>query len=389
MRRILTLEGEVTYFRTVYVPANKQSSELLLSKYGLKAVVPLDMALGIDRLPFKISPQMMLDIARRAVNASSYEELQQTYALDWHIEISDDQIRRVTNYIGQMVYENDCVRRDIAIQHLQWLNTTPIRSNPVNNHVLYIEMDGAMFNTRKQENNSTWKENKLGLVFSSKDLKTYRTKKGEEIRRIGKREYVSYAGPADTFQEFLYSAAFRNGLEEHGKIVIISDGARWIKNFKDIYCKGLDVVHILDYSHMKENVYKFANAHIRGKNAKGIWAEKLCDLIKNGKTQEAIAMASKYKDRKQPGIPNIYTYLENNKDCINYPEYVAAGYFIGSGAIESGHKSTMQERMKLPGMRWDLTSAQYVLSAKMKYDSGRWESEVVPLLYQKLVACNS
>ena len=110
MRRILTLEGEVTYFRTVYVPANKQSSELLLSKYGLKAVVPLDMALGIDRLPFKISPQMMLDIARRAVNACSYEELQQTYALDWHIEISDDQIRRVTNYIGQMVYENDCAR---------------------------------------------------------------------------------------------------------------------------------------------------------------------------------------------------------------------------------------------------------------------------------------
>lgn len=200
----------MTYFRTVYVPADKRSSELLLNKYGLKAIVPLDMALGIDRLPFKISPQMMLDIARRAVNASSYEELQETYALDWHIDISDDQIRRVTNYIGQMVYENDCVRRDIAMQHLQWLNTTPIRYAPVNNHVLYIEMDGAMFNTRKQENNSTWKENKLGLVFSSKDLKTYRTQKGEEIRRIGKREYVSYAGPADTFQEFLYSAAFRN-----------------------------------------------------------------------------------------------------------------------------------------------------------------------------------
>lgn len=188
MRKILTLEGEVAYFRTVYVPASGRSSELLLSKYGLKAVVPLDMALGIDRLPFKISPQMMLDIARRAINASSYEELQRTYALDWHIDISDDQIRRVTNYIGQMVYEDDCAKRDVAMLHLQWLNTTLIHTSPVNNHVLYIEMDGAMFNTRKQENNSTWKENKLGLVFSSKDLKTYRTRKGEEIRRIGKRE---------------------------------------------------------------------------------------------------------------------------------------------------------------------------------------------------------
>ena len=44
----------------------------------------------------------------------------------------------------------------------------------------------------------------------------------------------------------------------------------------------------------------------------------------------------------------------------------------------------MQERLKLPGMRWDVTTAQYVLSAKMKYDSGLWDSYVVPLVYSKL-----
>ena len=62
------------------------------------------MALGIDKLPFKVSPQMMLDIARRAINASSYEKLQQTYKEDWNIEISDDHIRRVTNSVVQMIY---------------------------------------------------------------------------------------------------------------------------------------------------------------------------------------------------------------------------------------------------------------------------------------------
>ena len=76
---------------------------------------------------------------------------------------------------------------------------------------------------------------------------------------------------------------------------------------------------------------------------------------------------------------SVFSFLPHK---ISYT--LAAGCFIGSGAIESGHKSTMQERMKLPGMRWDLTSAQYVLSAKMKYDSDRWESEVVPLLYRKI-----
>ena len=375
----------MVYGRTVYVPKNKSSADLLLSKYGLKTVVPLDMALGIDNLPFKISPQMMLDIARRAINASSYEELQMTYKQDWDIDISDDQIRNVANYIGKMVYEEDCAKRDIALQHLQWLEMTPFQpAKKPNNDVLYIEMDGAMFNTRKQENNSTWKENKLGLVFSSRNLRSYRNKSGEDVYRIGKREYISYAGSADEFLGFLYSVALQNGLEEHGKIVIISDGARWIKNFKDRYCKGLDVVHILDYAHTKENIYKFANAFIRGKNQKQIWAKKLCDLVKEGKVDEALAMAEPYKDERQPGVPNIYTYLQNNKDCIDYPKYVAAGYFIGSGAIESGNKSTMQERLKLPGMRWDIQSAQYILSAKMKYDSDKWYSNVVPLLYRKL-----
>ncbi len=321
---------------------------------------------------------MMLDITRRAINAHSYEELQQAYRKDRQIDISDDQIRNVTNYIGQIVYEDDCRRRDEALEHLKSGKLSRKRKTSV----LYIEMDGAMFNTRKQENGSTWKENKLGFVFSSKDVVKYKSSKGEEYHKILSREYISYAGDADTFKEHLYATALRNGLETHEKIVVISDGASWNKTFLTDYCQGLDAIQILDYTHLKENIYKFANVFIRGKNAKGIWAEKLKDLVKNGHINEAIKMAEPYKDCRKPGIPNIHTYLVNNRECVDYPTYVANGYFIGSGAIESGNKSTMQERLKLPGMRWDITAAQYVLSVKMKYDSGLWDSYVVPLVYR-------
>ena len=175
--------------------------------------------------------------------------------------------------------------------------------------------------------------------------------------------------------------AYKNGLEENGKIVIISDGARWIKNFKDTYCKGLDVVHILNFSHLKENVYKFANAFSEERTLvrPGLRRSVISSIV--GKLDEAFAMTEPLKDKKQPRIPNIHTYLTNNTDCIDYPSYIAAGYFIGSGAIESGNKSTMQSRLKLPGMSWDITTAQYVLSAKMKYESGKWYSEVVPLIF--------
>ena len=66
----------------------------------------------------------------------------------------------------------------------------------------------------------------------------------------------------------------------------------------------------------------------------------------------------------------IFIYITNNKDNIDYPAYKAKGWFVGSGAIESGNKTVLQNRLKLPGMRWNVSTAQYVLSLKAKLESG-------------------
>ncbi len=365
------------------MPADEESRTRLQEKFGLQAVVPLDMALGIDKLPFKITVQMMLDITRRAINAHSYEELQQAYARDRGIKISDDLIRFVVNELGRIVFEYDKRQRAEAEKHKQLLGTNDHSSDRPGRHggILYIEMDGAMFNTRVKKDGSTWRENKLGAVFNSLDIVYRTTASGKEAHKITKREFISYVGDADTFKAHLYALALRYGLEQADKVVIISDGAKWIKGFRETYCQGLDVVHILDYTHVKENIYKFAKAVIRGKK-KHAWAEEVKTLIKEGRIDEALKKTEPYKDVRKPGIPNIHGYIENNRDCMDYPQYVAAGYFIGSGLIESGNRYVMQERLKLPGMRWEVDAAQRVLALKCKYDSGLWESVVEPLVFR-------
>lgn len=347
-------------------------------------VVPLDMALGIDKLPFKITVQMMLDMARRAVNTRSYEELQKNYEKDFGIKISDDTIRFVVNELGRIVFEYDQEQRMNAEERRQRKAAGDSVDNcyAKSGGILYIEMDGAMFNSLQRKDGSTWKENKLGVVINSHDIKYYETKLGKDAHEIYKREFISYIGDADTFKSHLYAMALRNGLEAVDTVVIISDGAKWIKTFRETYCQGLNVVHILDYTHVKENIFKFANAFIRGKKQKHVWAEQLKTLVKEGKIDEALKMAEPYKDVRKLGIPNIYGYLSNNRECMNYPSYIAAGYFIGSGVIESGNRYVMQERLKLPGMRWDVQTAQYVLSLKCKYDSGLWDSVVEPLIFK-------
>ncbi len=346
----------------------------------MKMIAPFDIALGLTGLPFKMSAaMMMLDIAKRSFNAHSYEELQNLYREDRNIEISDDQLRLVTNCIGKLVYD-DCLRKDQALDHFK--NRKNYRRKK--SGTLYIVTESATLNIRT-ENGSTRMENRLGLVFSSKNIRSFRSESGQEYRKILTKEYAGLIGNAAAFGEHLYAAALRNGLEEHERIVVISDGAPGIKSFLTTYCSELDVIQILDYTHLKETVFRFANAGISGgEDTKTAWGVRLMELIAAGQISEAMKMAEPFKDFKRVGIPNIRAYLDSNKDCIDYPAYVKNGCFTDSGAIETGNGSGMRERLKLPGRRWDAQTAQYVLSAEMRYDSGLWDSDVVPLVYRHL-----
>ena len=108
------------------------------------------------------------------------------------------------------------------------------------------------------------------------------------------------------------------------------------------------------------------------------WAEEICKELKAGNCQNVLKEISVYKDKTFPaGTVNLYTYITNNINNINYPEYEAEGYFIGSGAIESGNKIVLQRRLKQAGMRWNTETAQYLLNLKSKAESGLWLKDVV------------
>ena len=57
---------------------------------------------------------------------------------------------------------------------------------------------------------------------------------------------------------------------------------------------------------------------------------------------------------------------------MNYPEYDKLGYYIGSGAIESAHRTVVQKRLKLSGQRWTIDGAQRVLNLRVLKMSGKW-----------------
>jgi hypothetical protein len=54
-----------------------------------------------------------------------------------------------------------------------------------------------------------------------------------------------------------------------------------------------------------------------------------------------------------------------------YPRFREQGLPNGSGAIESGAKHLVQQRMKRPGARWSEAGAQGVLAVRSYLLSGR------------------
>jgi hypothetical protein len=215
------------------------------------------------------------------------------------------------------------------------------------------------------------------MVFSSDNIRKSVNKKGEIVGKIEKKEYTSYIGKAQEFKKYLFACAVKNGYGEYKETILLSDGATWIRTIGEELFP--DAIQILDLFHLCENIYHYAKAVFKNDEAKyKPWAENLVEKFKGGEKQEAIQEIKAMKNRKLPkGTVNLYSYVVNNINKIDYKEYKEKGYYVGSGAIESGNKVVLQKRLKLAGMRWDDLSAQYLLSLRAKYESNLWHSCVI------------
>jgi hypothetical protein len=116
-----------------------------------------------------------------------------------------------------------------------------------------------------------------------------------------------------------------------------------------------DVQQILDFYHLCENVYTFSKTLFNLDESKYIpWAKDICAYLKKSQYDMVLNELAPYKDKKPNNCAiNLYGYITNNIKNIDYATYLKKGYFIGSGAVESGNKIILQDRLKRSGMRWN------------------------------------
>jgi hypothetical protein len=143
-------------------------------------------------------------------------------------------------------------------------------------------------------------------------------------------------------------------------VVCLGDGHDGVWNlFADIASADARR-EILDWYHLKENLYKVGGSLKRLKQAES--------LLWQGQVEPAKAL---FADCRRKQARNFSAYLDkHHARIVNYAHYQAQQLAsIGSGAVESAVKQ-IGRRLQISGARWNIASVNPMLSLRCAYLNG-------------------
>jgi hypothetical protein len=177
----------------------------------------------------------------------------------------------------------------------------------------------------------------------------------------------------------LRKQAWQVGMEAADLWIALSDGGAGLEDFFRTNFNRADLVVILDFWHAASYLEELALALHPGDSASGQALTKAwCQTMKQQGGAGILAQVrARGKPRSRTAAEKYQaavTYLENQQHRMDYPHYLAQGWQIGSGPVESACKTVVGQRLKLAGMRWgeDGTDEMCHLRALFKSDRGQW-----------------
>ena len=77
---------------------------------------------------------------------------------------------------------------------------------------------------------------------------------------------------------------------------------------------------------------------------------------------------------KKDELDTALGYFENNAPRMRYHWFRSRGLFIGSGAVESGCKAVIGQRLKQSGMHWTVAGASAITALRCQEASSQRET---------------
>jgi hypothetical protein len=193
------------------------------------------------------------------------------------------------------------------------------------------------------------------------------------------------------------------------QLVFVTDAMPWFEDY--VFRQFPHAVRIVDAYHVIERIAAYANDRYgRGSKAAQEWTEAASTALfgarpaerkgrrkRKGPRERNTRRPGRPPHRPAPGLAGgtaLEAFLENDrldgedtephrllrrfvsrhKAHLDYPDFHWRGFQIGSGAMESLHRTASQSRLKIPGGRWLAETSQAIFNLRMMILAGRWDT---------------
>jgi hypothetical protein len=314
-------------------------------------------------LPGGLSPALV-DLAVRFGTQLPFAKAAELLSAACGTVVSHDTVRRLTERAG-------AVWRQLEFDLASMLTTSAVTADtdeidipemdPVAaEHDVLLSLDGAMVPLVGGE----WAEIRTVVVGS-----LIPTPHGSTATRLS---YASRLTSATEFGLSVYGELARRRVPAHPEAVVaVSDGAVWIQDLLDLHCPGS--VRVLDLMHVMEYLASAARAVFGpGTQATSDWLAARRTELKAGNRDQVLTQVAELPASEAQ--TDALRYLTARLDMLAYDRFIAAGWPIGSGVVESANKLVVEARLKGAGMHWQREHADAVVGLRALDASARWDT---------------
>lgn len=329
---------------------------------------PRDRSVGLDTAHLTPAASQVASIA--GVQNSFGQSAEVTLRKLCGLRLSESTVERVTEATGarlaELLEEKATFGEDEA---WQWQRDARGRTTA------YVSLDAT--GVRQQGEHGLWAEGRMayvGMIYNVRSGHDSRRKQPHEVRYL-----AGFYGLVALGAQLRRQAA-QVGWDEAEQQVAISDGGVGLEEFFRTHFPLAEC--ILDFWHAKEHLVELGQSlwpHEESLRQK--WLDAECHRLKH-QGGAAVLAALEALDVSQRGTAaqeshRVHTqYYRNHVGRMDYPRYVANGWQIGSGPVESACKTVVGNRLKGSGMRWGKDGSDAVCHLRALYLSqpGQWES---------------
>jgi Uncharacterised protein family (UPF0236) len=175
----------------------------------------------------------------------------------------------------------------------------------------------------------------------------------------------------DEVCEQLFGVACVQGLTPRSHVVVPGDGAKGLR--EAVLVAFPKAQYILDHPHLKSHLYDTASALDLEGPERHAWVSAHLDRFWAGDVDQVLeAWHQHHEDEPNERLRQLIDHVTRCEDCVDDGAYHERGWPLGSGEVESAHRSVPQERLKIAGACWNPANVNPMLALRVVRANGWW-----------------